>query len=308
MTVSYALRNHPRVSAATTARIQQLARDMNYQVDPDTSRCLARVASRGRGIRETIAFLHYGSGPREQELQRIAEKRAGERGMGVLGLWLGQKGMTVDRALGILDARGIRGVLIGNRGLLEEVDFPDCSHLSAVELGQTHPESRLPRVLGNHYGNTRVVLDQVARAGYARPGLVCLAHQDDGYQGLLRAAFATQSSLESTGYPVWIPETWCPDGFRAWIQKEKPDVLFSSCNQVKTELLDQKGIGLVEYHDETAPGKGIATLQEHRTAKIERAVDLVLNRMARGETGDCDPPTQTLIDGQWIPGPSLKTR
>jgi len=304
MTVSYALRNHPRVSAATRARIQELAREMHYQVDPDTSRCLARVASRGRGIREAIGFLHYGSGAREQDLQRIAEHRAGERGVGVLGLWLGQEGMNVERAMGILEARGIRGVLIGNRGLLEEVEFPDCGHVAAVELGQTHAGSRLPRVLGNHFGNTRRVLDQVAGAGYSRPGLVCLSHQDEAYLGLLRAAFAVQC----LDYPLWVPEVWSSKAFQSWVQEEKPDVIFSSTPQVRAELERYPDLGLVEYHDETTPGKGIATLQEHRKAKIERAVDLVLSRLARGETGESHPPTQTLIDGRWIPGVSLQPR
>lgn len=302
MTVSYALRNHPRVSAATAGRIQQLAGEMGYQVDPDTSRCLARVASRGRGVRESIAFLHYGSGAREQELQHLAERRAKPRGMGVLGIWLGQEGMTVQRGMDILAARGIRGVLIGNRGVGEEHPFPDCGAFSAVELGQTHMESTLPRVLGNHYGNTRQVLAQVFQAGFQRPGLVCYTHHDRSYQGCMRAAFAVDSRADGRPFPVWMEEKWDSEGFRAWLQAEQPDVLFSCVPEAQAELGEAKRIGWVEYHDETLPREGVATLQEDRVAKINRAVDMVLGRMARGETGGGHPSTQTLIDGCWIPG------
>ena len=193
MTVSYALRNHPRVSMETRDRIQALAAQVGYSVDPETSRCLSRVASRGRGIKEGIGFLHFVDNDRERDLQWLAEERAGQRGFSVEGLWLRERGLEIRRALEILESRGIRGLLVGNLHGEGEGSLPDLYQFSAVELGLTHPNSQLPRVLGNHFGNACRVLDRLFDYGYQRPGLVCLKSQDDVYQGQLRAAFSVRS-------------------------------------------------------------------------------------------------------------------
>ena len=312
MTVSYALRNHPKVSEETRIRIQELAKKEGYHVDPETSRCLSRVASRGRGVREAMGFLHFVENDREHDLHDIAAERAGQRGFAVDSLWIGQEGLELDRALDILHARGVRGMLLGNNHGQSATPLPDLGNMAAVELGQTHTDSGLPRVLGNHYGNARSVLHHLAALGYVRPGLICLRNQDEMYQGQLRAAFSLLAPQGKRALPVpLICETLRREEITSWIAAQQPDVIFTPCRGLKKKITSTgvripEDLGLVEYHDETGATPGVAAMQEDRKSKVFSAVDLVLGRVSRGEVGPADPPTHTLIDARWVPGQTIR--
>src|SRR5262245_17339141 len=80
MTVSLALRNHPRISAATRQRLQALAAAHGYRPDPVVSKLMSHLRTRSvQRTQAALCGLRLRPGPRVLPYDYTAEVTAGAR-------------------------------------------------------------------------------------------------------------------------------------------------------------------------------------------------------------------------------------
>src|SRR5688572_21268978 len=117
--VSLALRDSPRISAETKARIVSLARELDYEPDARIVH-LMRHLRKPRAVRQQACFgviSFYDSlrpWEKSRHLSNIYEgmlRRARDLGYRLESLWLRAPGMTYRRFSGIVETRGIDGLL-----------------------------------------------------------------------------------------------------------------------------------------------------------------------------------------------------
>ena len=183
--VSLALRDSPRISAATKQRVRLVAKETGYAPDAKIVD-LMRHLRRPRAIRQQACFgvvsFYDSLRPWEKSLHltRIHEgmsKRARDLGFRLEPLWLRAPGMTYRRFRSILETRSIEGLLCFGSPDFEQ-EFPaELGHLAVVTLGLSI-RTPLHRVTSHFYNDTVAALTKVHQLGYRRPGLVLGAYEE----------------------------------------------------------------------------------------------------------------------------------
>jgi DNA-binding LacI/PurR family transcriptional regulator len=214
--------------------------------------------------------------------------------------------MTLSRARSMLKARGIRGVLVGNREDDASAVYPCWDEFAAVELGQSHPGCALTKVLGNHYGNAFKALQGMEQAGHTAIGLVQLNKHDRVYEGQMRGAFAVwQSERKQRMIPPLLLDVPAEPQLKGWLEKYQPEAILTTVPQLEQyaalrNLRTQQPVVIAEYRDDSAGEHGRFAMVENRAEKIHAAVDQLTGKLARGEWGPTSPVSRTLIDGEWM--------
>ena len=181
-TVSLALRNDPRLPAATRQKIQGVAKSLGYTPNPLVSLLMSRVRRRNAGYRGTLGYVH--TVPRDTpklagRVHRNFVTGARNRAMD-LGYNLDEFFLTADPASGkqlarMLDARSIAGVVI------EHVPGPLCpgrrlpfdvTPFASASLGVPLAAPPLHYVANDQYMRAIVAARELLALGYRRPGLV----------------------------------------------------------------------------------------------------------------------------------------
>lgn len=117
MTVSYALRNHPKISKARRDSIRALAKTMGYRPDPQIQAAMSRVRSKETADRLPVALLNVGRQretlhevPYYDAVVTAAAERFNELGYHLEEFCLREKGMSSRRLREIFQNRGIIGI------------------------------------------------------------------------------------------------------------------------------------------------------------------------------------------------------
>src|SRR5215207_2170180 len=113
-TVSYALRNHPKIPRETREHIQEVARSLGYRPNPRVAGLMAHIRrGRARPFGERIAYVWVhttrGEARRNGFLQAVlkgARDRAEQAGYALEEFWTSDPGMTDLRVQKIIRARG----------------------------------------------------------------------------------------------------------------------------------------------------------------------------------------------------------
>ncbi len=323
--VSLALRDSPKISAATRKRVQQLAQENGYVPD-------ARVVSMMRSLRQpkshrqSACFGVISLYPEERpwnnsrHLRRIydgMERRAQELGYRLEPIWLYAPGMTFRRFCSILDARAIEGLLSFGSPNLND-DFPlELDHYAIVTQGLSI-RTRLHRVTSHFYNDTINVLRRMRNLGYRRLGLV-VGHYED-----VRSSHAHISAYlgwhdRIYGFNQAIPPL-CLDGVEEkplmdWLNAHKPDGLVfvhtSDSLREFQRILTKNGITPPEPFgvavlSHVLEGTGWAGLQQNAFTMGAFAVELLASRIANQDFGFPKYPRIELVESEWVEGPTLK--
>ncbi|MGE9294950.1 MAG: LacI family DNA-binding transcriptional regulator, partial [Puniceicoccales bacterium] len=143
--VSLALRNSPKVSAATRERVAALAVEMGYQPDPSLLALnkYRHQRAESSGI-STLAWVNAWpnrarmyQNPNYSDYWRGAEAQAQKLGYRLEEFWVDGADMTWTRACDILRNRGIKGVIlppVAEHGATLEADW---SGLSVIAIGNS---------------------------------------------------------------------------------------------------------------------------------------------------------------------------
>jgi len=322
--VSLALRDSPRVSVATRQRIRKLAADVGYTPDANVV-ALMRHLRRPRGVRQQACFgvisfyNHARPWEKSRHLTRIHEgmlRRAGELGYRLEPLWLRAPGMTYRRIRGILDARGIEGLLCFGSPDVDQ-DFPtELDHCAIVTLGLSI-RTPLHRITSHFYNDTVTALNRVHRLGYRRPGLVLGVYEEA--RGAHTHAAAYLGWCEHTlGAGSALPVLRLTDVEKKplleWLDRQRPDVLIfvhlsDMLPQLRTALREygvrvpaDLGVAVLSH---VVEGTGFSGLQQNQNLMGGWAVELLAARIANRDLGIPANPRIEMVESEWIDGKTL---
>ena len=333
-TVSLALRNHPSIGADTRKRIQKLAEEKGYRMDPLVSSLMNRLrVSRVKRTTERIAYLTFWDTPNDWR-ENVNEfgyyqgacRRALHLGYEIEHFWAKEPKLTYARLSRILYNRGIRGVLLAPLPQhLGHVSL-EWRYFSCAALSLTILKPLLHRASHNYREGMMLALRTLKRYGYRRFGFANSAMFDQRIKHGWLSGFLTyqyEMPVNQRVPPLLLEEwreteEWRPNSqllqtkFSKWLDKYQPDVVISNtlhplAHFKSLGLRVPEDIGYVSLHRLGAsdPWAGIDRLSAQIGAA---AVDMVASQLQNNEFGLPEYPKTVQLDGLWCDGPTVVNR
>lgn len=324
MTVSLALRHSARVSKAVRDRIHALARARGHVLNPRVSELMRELRQvRSTGTHGTLALIGLFPEPEPERLHPHlrtliagAQRRAAEVGYRLERFWLRAPGMTPRRLRGILEARGITGILCLGGSDVEE-SFPrELDRFALVTHGLT-VAAPIHRVASHHHADAKVLIDQLAARGYRRPGLLIHPDWEKRTAHIYSAAllfFQAQTDGQIT-VPVLHMEGWDEAALRQWRRKHQPDVIVinqpTAFYQDLEDYFRREGIrlprdlGVATLGVRTGPARYAGMGQDHEL--IGRcSIDMLMARISQRDFGFSPHPRTEFVEGRWHEGRTIR--
>jgi len=326
-TVSLALRGDRQIPPVTRERIQKVANRLGYRPNAVLSHLMAQLrSSRTTRLQAKLALINanrdrqaFRSHPTIPTYVEGCESRAEKLGYGFDRFWLHDPTLNPSRWQRILQTRGIQGVVLV--GLMDTTHLPDelqpvWAGLPTVVTGVRTRDPALSFCCVDHHHLALTAFERALALGYRRPGLVL----DDVIDALVERRFsagyltAQRTLLPRTQQvPVFTEETGAqtePAGFRKWLERHQPDVIFTLYNNVIAWLKESgrrvpEDIGVIQL-EWRATRPEIAGMNQHNFVTGEAAVDMVVSQIHNNETGVQEFPRATLIGATWMDGLSVR--
>jgi LacI family transcriptional regulator len=325
--VSLALKGSERVSAALRARVQAAARAAGHVPNARLAEMMREV--RQSGAREYRATLGMISLYPEEEpwrersnwehLARFvqgAQAAAEAHGYKLESLWLKEPGMTPARLGGILEARGIKGLLcLGS--LDPEEEFPAALHNFAVVTQGASIAGPIHRVVSHFAADARRLLEELRERGYVRPGLAILSSGDRRADQLYSARFLgyQEQVFAAPPVPILRAEIWNEAEFHDWFSTHRPDVIVLHQHAPYLAALEKylaqhrwrvpRDVGLALLDLNPNPER-YAGVRQDFAAMGATAVEMLLGRLLLRDFGRPRRPKVELVVGEWNEGRTLR--
>lgn len=313
-TVSYALRDDPRIRPETRATVQKIAAELGYRPNPRFAALMSHIRnSRPVAAGERIAFVWVHT-PRVESakdpfLQRVflgAKARAEALGYGLEQFWTAERGMTDRRLSQVMKSRGIVGVVLSP--VIHETDVTldlDWSFFAPAVIGSARWNPELHHAGHHHYLAMRMVLDQLAAAGCRRPMAILEADVNERARRAWEAAFAVfHPSRKDAADLLWIGLPDDPRVVARRLKSSRPDAVVVSAHGVveklqRLNLAAEPGLPIITLHwVPTAPE--IGGIDQSYDMVAANAVDLVVSQLNSNETGAPPWPRMLLFPGRWV--------
>lgn len=326
-TISMALRNHPRLPAATTEKIKALAKEMGYRPDPALGALVAyRRNTSPKQQAAPLAYLTYWDTewgwkktPTHRSFYESAMQRAIELGYKIDHFWLGQPGFSHERINEILLARGIRGLILASHmpGKDREPAL-EWDKFSCVKIDFVPTKLHVHTISNDQRAITQLAFRRALEAGYRRIGFVLPRWWDDYVNAAWSAGFLTsQLNLpEEDRIPIKFFEAQ-EDGnsgvpvseFERWRNKHNPEVIISFYEFVeeafdRLQLTTPKDFAFIDLCPPSKDGAN-ASVFNNCDRVGELAVEILAGQLQQNRIGLPNYPTVTKVEGTWIDGPSL---
>ena len=311
-TVSRALRNDPRITESVKMQIREVAGRLGYRPNPLLSALGTMRRQRALARYQTaIAYVLKGgaSGGHLSGVRAAAE----QRGFKVDVLEIGPD-LSESRLNQILIARGIHGVILAPLPEAHGHFALDWERFSTVVIEYSFTEPAFDRVVTNSYDTMNTVIRVCRGRGYKRLGVALPQVVDDRNEGLLCAAYALAEQRDpemAPLAPLLIPR-WDAKTFRAWLRREKPEVVISS-NFLLPQIEEILGLLRLRVPDQI----GLVNLnllpdQQHYSGVCQdapaigaMAARLVIEKLSHNDRGIPTSRVTMLTDGHWIEGRTL---
>lgn len=325
-TVSLALRGDSQIPPSTRDHIRQAADALGYQANAVVSHLMAQLrSSQAPRFQAKLALVNAN---RDADALRThptiptyvegCERRAARLGYGFDRFWLHDPTMRAETWIRVLRTRNIKGVILV--GLMDQNRLP--AHLRpvwesfpTVVTGVRTREPALSFSCVDHYNLALTAFENALALGYRRPALVL----DDVIDRLVERRFSAGFSTAQESLPLnrrlpafrELAAAWAnPKIFRTWLERHKPDVLFTLYNVV-FDWLKAAGrrvpndVGIIQL-EWRASRPEIAGMNQHNDVTGEAAVDLVVSQIHNNETGVPSFPRATLIGATWMDGTTVR--
>jgi len=334
-TVSLALRNHPSLPLKTRRRIQRLAVKKGYRYDPLVARLMTQLrTTRVKRTTEALAFLttwptrkderiYMSEGTHHTNYLAGIRERAHRLGYELDEFWNKEPGLTSSRLSKILQARGIRGIIIPpmirSRGHVSL----DWQYFSAVAISYTIVKPDTHRVSHSHYNGMQLALRRLKQRGYRRPGFATLMDQNDRVNlSWLGSYLAHQFTLPASAkIPPLLSDGRDParglerKEFQHWVEKYRPDVVISNMASPLT-LLQEMGHKIPEEIGYASLDRNAvrATLSSDLSGVDQQdfqqgvaAVNMVVEQIQNNVLGLPAVPVTLHINGIWHDGTTVRS-
>jgi LacI family transcriptional regulator len=324
--VSLALRDSPKISSATKVRVRGLAAQVGYRADARIVALMRHLRKR-HDLRQTaclgVMSFYDSLRPWEQSshLMRMYKgmmRRADEQGYRLEPLWLRAPGMTHRRFRGILETRGIEGLLcFGSPDLRQK--FPAEINRCAIVSQGLSIETPLHRVMNHAYHDTVEVLVQLYRRGYRRPGLVLGQYEDSRSAHVHAAAYlgwCERTLGRSKELSILRLDDVESRPLLEWLERQQPDSvvvvhvsaalpeLSAVFRKNRIRIPNDLGVAVI---CPVIEGSAFSGIQENQEEMGARAVELLIGRIANRDFGVPACPRSEIVEGHWIEGSSLKS-
>jgi len=320
-TVSEALRDSPRVQPVTRARVQRVAQQLGYKVNPLLGAALSAVRrARHQQYRGTLALIDTDEENRAQyvlfhrEIIAGAEARAQELGFQTELFWLGERAPALPhrRLAGVLHARGISGAVLLPFNTAQDLSDFDFSRLAAVQMDHCLVQPRLHTILPDHYVSMMHALERLTQRGYRRIGLCLEQRKDVRLKNKWSSGFLAyfRSYARDTGIPGLIEPQLTRSAFLSWFRHYKPDLVVGHfqpmvdwLREIKVRVPEDVGYFNLNVTERTAPCAGL-DLEPRRLGAA--AIETVVAMLHRQERGVPAFPQTITLEATWVEGPTLR--
>jgi len=325
-TVSYALRHHPKIPAATQEKVTAVARGLGYRPNPRVASLMAHIRgaqAQAQAHRERIAFVWVHTSRREARgnpfLKNVfagARGRASQMGFALEEFWTNDAGMTHQRLEQILRARGIVGVVLSPVTTAEAAVTMgwDWRHFSAAVIGNVTWTPELHHAGHHHFLAMRTVLRELATLGVRRPAALIESESNERAKRAWEAAFLTHhpEPMAARGL-VRVGPLVGPADAAGWLRATGADALIVS----DEGLLEARGVRavcrerrltVVTLYWSTATLGALGGIDQSYDLVAAQAVDLVAAQLNANETGVPELPRIMLFPGRWVAPAPGQTR
>ena len=324
-TASLALRNSPKISPATRRRVQEQARAAGYAANGRIAELMSAVrrtrASEPGACLGVISFYDH---PRPWEeaphLARIHDgmtRRAAALGYRLEAFWLRAPGMTCRRLRGILDARGIRGLLCFGSPRLDERMPPELDRYAIVTQGVSI-QTPLHRVMSHANHHMWEALRQAQRRGYRRPGLVIGQYEGERNAHAYLCVYLGWCHLVLGGpppVPVLNLQQIEEGTLIEWIRVHQPDVIVLAHHYQELPEFERvlrahrlrmpADIGVIAITP-LLDGTPFSGLHGCGGQLGEWAVELLVSRILNQDFGYPTHPRVEMVEMKWREGRTLR--
>ncbi len=321
-TVSEALRDSPRVNVATRKRVQKAAKAVGYRPNPLAGALMSEMRrARSGTFRGVLAILDLDGPDRRpassnryhRELVRGATARAAELGFKAETIVTGTQGISDARLDTILQARGIRGLLLLPIAGHADLSGLDWSHFAGIYTDYLIERPALHSVCPDHYRSMVFAVQRLHALGYRRLGLVLHTSNDARLLYRWEAAYRTYHAHHSQKEalpPLFLPE-FDRKTFIQWFKARQPDAVLCQRAEVM-EWMEECGARIPQTHgfcclnvtSNVAPCSGL-DLQPCLLGA--RGVELLIAALHRNDCGVPEHPSTTTIPALWVDGPTLRS-
>lgn len=317
-TVSRALGTDPQIPEATRTRIQKIATKLGYRPDPLLSAFARRRRGTGVGAEiTTIAYVtnfqtsdEWRSNPFYAPMFQGATDHALRNGYKLEHFWLREPGMTGERLSRILYSRGIVGLIIAPTPVSRSRLNLDWPRFSCVTIAYSLLRPDLNRVTPHHFHALLSADRKLRRLGYTRIGFCIYEGTSGRVDDLwLAAALLTQRRHPDSPLKIFLFTDETRHRIATWALSERLEVVVSD-NPQALEALQHAGIrapGDIDFAtlNWVKSEPEIAGINQRPAAIGAAAIDLVVAQIRRGERGIPEIPVTSMVEGDWINGPSL---
>lgn len=336
-TVSMALRNHPRISAATKQRLLAIAKENGYVPDPLVSTLMNKLrTARKERSAEKLAYLTFWDRADNwrQNVNELAYfegacERAAQLGYEIEHFWARDPAIRSERLSRILYTRGIRGVLLAPLPLRPGHVSLDWRHFACAAVSLTVLKPGLHRASHDYHRGMILALRMLKRHGCCRIGFANSMLFDQRVNHGWLSGFLTyehQLPVEQRIPPLlvdgWTRNVEAPfdsavgradphrNAFAQWLERWRPDAIVSNTEHpyviaLSLGLRVPRDLAYVSLHRlrDSDPWAGI----DRRPRRIAAAaVDLVAGQLQSNEFGLPECPKMVTIEGVWRDGPSVR--
>lgn len=322
-TVSYALRDNPRIPEETRTRIKEVAEQMGYQRDAHLGQLMSYLQGRGRGRRASVCPLvwinstsdpqHWHKTPWAKEFYDSAARRAESLGFALSEFWVCDHKISTSRLDDVLKARGAKGLLLSTPLQGEEwSQWIDWSAYATVVIDDPFGLPQFDRVYADYSANMRIAIEQALARGYKRPK-VWLTEREDYWTAYGYTYECLRQNHLNPDLDTLLPE-YAGDvttvGVKAWIKRHQPDVVIAPTPAVGLQLQElgyrmPKDIGYIAMYmlNEDSSWSGFSQLHVQQSVI---AVDRIALLLQNNTLGRQTYPQKIQIEGEWREGTTLK--
>lgn len=313
-TVSYALRDHAKVSAETRQKIQAVAQRLGYRPNPLVTSVMAQVraANPPRYGGTLVCLSRWKDAAPELDPDACTRFLQGARDRAAAFGWRFEDfpchpGLSGARLTQILKSRGIQGVLIGPlpwdaRGL--ELDW---ASFACVTWGYSLRFPALHRVVSHHGQAVALAIEHARRRGVRRVGIAVPAHLNTRTEHLYEGAF----HVHQRDLPVrrrvapFLPvgADWNAAALGRWLEREQPDAILATkdilplLSRLRARSRPLEILAL--DHSSFPPDSRLAGVDFSHRAVGMAAIDLLMTQINANERGLPLFPKRVMIEGRW---------
>ena len=227
--------------------------------------------------------------------------------------------MSARRLEGILETRGIEGLIISPQSADSIGRELDYSRFAAVTVGYGMQEPALHRASTNMTRGIEEVTTELAARGYRKIGLAVTQWVDARSQHTYAGAmlnYQRQIPARDRVPLLLLPKNNISHDekeFITWFKRHRPDVIISFDNYVPDWLTRKLGlkipddVGLV-VHDWLEHHVEYAGIDHNRPQVAAAAIDTLATMLMQNERGVPQVPRQVLVPPIWVDGPSIRSR